>query len=277
MPCSGTDAPSLRSPLIPSGLSAARALAARPHAGQCVGLGRVSAPASSARSTHHAAGRTRVGATESDVRAYEALVGNRLPPLYVGYLLQFGQRDDDLQMADDTDSRLGTLVKFHREQARSEVSPGAVMIDVNGLSANRALMYDLDEGTQPQGRANEPAVAASESGEVLYRYAHSFTNHLYRQAFVRGRFRSGSQFSLRRSDEGLLPTLREGVEALGFEAHRFSDDLQVCMERGTDGYVYIVRTPGRTSVYGCFGPTAARDEVKQTLLQRYALQDSSPR
>jgi hypothetical protein len=221
----------------------------------------------------------RAGASPADIDAYAALVEWPLPALYRGYLQELGEGDGALRMADDSDGRLATLATFYREQEHSEVPeipPNAVMIGVHGLSGELALLYRDDAG-DPHGTASgEPLVVVCEYGETRYPYARTFRNHLYRQAFVRGLFRAGHHFSLRRNDPALLPDVRRTLEDLGFRACWFSDAYQVCLERDDAAVVHIARTPGRTSIYGCMEGLSTRDLLKRELVRQWALADSMP-
>ena len=220
----------------------------------------------------------RAGAPQADIDAFAELVKQPLPALYVGYLKEFGQRDRTLMMTDDTDARLSTLISFYEEQAgaeESDIPTDAVMIGVNGLSGERALKYSNLLNSSPIN--SEPTVVVSEFGKLQYVYADSFRNHLYRQAFVRGRFRVGALFSLRRNEELLLPVARQAFEDVGFKSYWFSDAYQVCLERyDSSAAVYIARIPGRTSIFGCFEDRTTRDELKAKFMQNLALEDSTP-
>ncbi len=220
----------------------------------------------------------RAGAAPDQIRQFVELVGLPLPRLYSGYLREFGESDGALRMADDTDVKVRTLLQFYAEQQVDPVElipPNAVMIGVNGLSGERALLYPEAAAGRHAAASDigEPTVVVCAYGEVDYTYAQTFRNHLYRQAFVRGRLRDGARLSLRRNDEELLPKARQLIEGLGFQAYWFSDNYQVCLERQNQEVLYIERTPGRTSLYGRFRKQETRNDLNALLIKQLDLQE----
>ena len=127
------------------------------------------------------------------------------------YLATFGKRDVVLQTADDADARLAALRAFYQEHCE-EVPLETVMIGVNGASGDRGL------------RGEE--VVVSRNGAVLHVSAMSFKNHLYRQAFVHGRFVAGARLTMRRNDETSLTKIIAALEQCGFRLYAFSDSVQ---------------------------------------------------
>lgn len=227
-------------------------------------------------------GQDRAGASLDDIRQFADAAQRPLPALYLGYLREFGGADGALKMGGDTDPRVKSLLDFYSEprgSADGAIAPNTVVIGVYGISGNRALLYPEPRGENDgptTGEEEGPSVVVCEYGAVDYTCARTFRNHLYRQAFIRGRFRKGKLFSLRRNEEPLLPVAREALKSQGFRGYWFSDDFQVCMEREDGEALYVERTPGRTSLYGCFPSQRTRDELKARLLQQLQLQDSTP-
>lgn len=160
-------------------------------------------------------------------------------------------------MADDTDSRVQTLLEFYEEQHESnnsEIPSGGVVIGAYGLSGERALIYPvaINDVDMSEDSGLEPTVAVCDFGEVTYTCSLSFRNHLYRQAFKRGWSRGGNLFSLYQNDENLIADVREMISQTDFQFYWFSDEFQVCFERDDGELIYVERTPGRTSTYGSF-------------------------
>ena len=140
-------------------------------------------------------------------------------------------------MADDGNPRVTALIKFYEEQAAKpdpEIPPHGVVISIQGLTGGRALLFA--EGTESGGvdlAAGEPSVVINWWGDVGDTCARTFRNYLYSQAYVRGRLRSGLSFaSLFGTDDQLLPQSSKLATDLRFRSYWFSDDVQVCMERG---------------------------------------------
>ena len=139
--------------------------------------------------------RDRAGSSAEDIARFAAVVRFPLPQLYVGYLGEFGGKDRVLRMADDSDSRVRSLLRFYEEQQSatpSEIPPKAVVIGAYGLSGERVLLYPPDAGNSNARVAAEPVVAVSTIARVEYICARNFRNHLYSQAVARGRFRMAS-------------------------------------------------------------------------------------
>lgn len=223
--------------------------------------------------------RDCAGASPRDIDDLVALCRMPLPPLYLAYLREFGQNDGILKMADDADPRVTRLIEFYREQggkSESDVPANGVVIGVYGLSGDRALLYPEQSRNVPRADSSgEPRVVVSWWGEVGHTIAATFRNHLYRQAFVRGRFRDGSLFSLYRNDEYVLPEAEVLAAELGFQRYWFSDDYQACLTRPDKAALYIVRNPSRTTLYGRFADTRVRDDATRHFVQQLNLQDSS--
>jgi len=225
--------------------------------------------------------RERVGALPDDIQRFAQWAKFRLPPLYLDYLREFGERDGALKMADDANSRVKSLIQFYVEQegqSEPDIPPNGVVIGAFGLSGERALLYPelAEQGKYATDESVEPQVVVAWWGDVSHVYAQSFRNHLYRQAFIRGKYRDGALFSLYRNDDALLPKASEAVIGLGFRAYWFSDDFQACLEREDGSVVYIVRIPKRTSLYGRFPNEKLRDQLRSNLIKQLALTDSTP-
>jgi hypothetical protein len=225
--------------------------------------------------------RERAGASPGDIQGFVELARRPLPPLYLGYLREFGQQDRVLKMADDANPQVTALIQLYEEQAGRpdpEIPPDCVIIGVQGLSGGRALFYAAEAaaGGSPPARLEEPSVVVTWWEDVGHTYARTFRNHLYRQAFVRGRFRDGALASLYRPDEDLFPHARQLAATLGFQAYWFSDDYQDCRERDDGAVLYLVRSPNRTTLYVRAGEEHIRDQLKATLLQQLDLRDSTP-
>jgi hypothetical protein len=223
--------------------------------------------------------RARQAARPDDLARFMALAKLPLPPLYLGYLKEFGSGDGALKMADDANPRVASLIEFYeaQDEADPDVPAHGVVIGAIGMSGERALLYPEDWAAgQLGGSIPEPRVAVSWWGDVSHTYAQSFRNHLYRQAFVRGCTAVGAHCSLYRNDAGLLPRARQQVEALDFAALWFSDDSQCCLERDDGSFFYIERTKERTSLYGCLADARTRDQVKPLLIAALGLRDSAP-
>ena len=224
------------------------------------------------------AARARQPARPDELARFAALAELPLPPLYLGYLREFGAGDGALKMADDANPRVASLIELYEEQdeAEPDVPVHGVVIGAFGVSGERALLYPAERTPgRLGGSIPEPRVVISWWGNVSHTCAQSFRNHLYRQAFVRGCTAVGAHCSLYRDDADLLPRTRQEVEALGFVAHWFSDDSQCCLERDDGSYFYIDRTKDRTSLYGCLAEAKTRDQVKSALISALGLRDST--
>jgi hypothetical protein len=223
--------------------------------------------------------RARQGARPDDLARFMTLAKLPLPPLYLGYLKEFGAGDGALKMADDANPRVASLIELYEEQdeADPDVPAHGVVIGAFGMSGERALLYPEDWAPgQHGGSIPEPRVVVSWWGDVSHTYAQCFRNHLYRQAFVRGCTAVGAHCSLYRNEADLLPRARQQVETLGFAAHWFSDDSQCCLERDDGSYFYVERTKDRTSLYGCLVDARTRDQIKSVLISALGLRDSTP-
>jgi hypothetical protein len=226
--------------------------------------------------------RDRAGALPWDIERFAALVKLPLPPLYHGYLSEFGANDGPLKMADDGNPRIGSLIKLYMEQELKkipEIPPHCVAIATGGLTGGRALVYKAkpDEHGGFRYSPDEPRVVVNEDADIVYVCAQSFRNYLYRQAFVRGRFPEGLPFaSLFQTDDNLYSEASQFVPNLGFQAYWFSDDYSVCMERDDGAAIHIMRYNDRVSIYLSARDTGTRDQLKATLIQNLRLRDSSP-
>lgn len=226
-----------------------------------------------------AAVEQRVGASASDIERFAELAGLPLPPLYVGYLREFGRSDGELQMADDAFASVDQLIAYYEEEANDPtpaIPPGGVLIGVRGVSGDRALLYPAPApaGTAPVG-PGEPRVVVSWWGDVGDSCARDFADYLYRQAFVRGAFRDGLRLSMNRLDTTLVPAVRDVAETLGFEAYWFSDEYQACLERDDGTALYAQRGHDRTTLFIRAESPAARDFLVDAFARRLGLKVSS--
>lgn len=213
-----------------------------------------------------------------DIAKFKALAQLPLPPLYEAYLREFGAGDGPLKMADDANPRVKAVIELYEEQdpADPDVPERGVVIGCFGMSGERSLLYPPEPSGHHTGPvpAGEPVVIVSWWGSVGHTCAQSFRNHLYRQAFLRGRTAVGAHASLYRDDPASVPQARNLLESLGFVAYWFSDEYQVCMERDDGSTFYVERTNERTSLYGCLVNDAARAQLQPTLMARLDLRDS---
>lgn len=85
--------------------------------------------------------RRRQAARREDIETFVALAKLPLPPLYLGYLREFGADDGALKMADDADLRVTALIELYEESAESEpdVPLHIVVIGAYGLSERLAF------------------------------------------------------------------------------------------------------------------------------------------
>lgn len=200
-----------------------------------------------------------------------------LPALYAAYLRYFGEGDGALKMADDADARVSKLLALYREQDAGEtvVPAHGVIIGAWGVSGERALLYPHDSHDDALGMraATEPAVVISWWGKVDHVCARSFRNHIYRQAFVRGRLRDGVRCNMWRDDPAFYGEVCGHLMTLGFAPTWFSDDRQCCMERDDGSLFYLFRTNQRTSLYGALATEHARHKIENDLLSRFDLRD----
>ena len=219
----------------------------------------------------------RAGSSADDIARFTAVVRFPLPQLYIGYLREFGGKDRVLRMADDSDSRLPSLLRFYEEQQSatpSEIPPQTVVIGAHGLSGERVLLYPADAGDSKTSAAIEPAVAVSTIARVEYVCARNFRNHLYSQAVARGKITEGFLLSVRREDEAFLPEATEASRSLGFTSYWFSDEYVASLERDDGTIIQVVRTPSRTTIYGRFKTEAARNEARSFFISRYRVADN---
>jgi hypothetical protein len=213
--------------------------------------------------------RERMGAALSDIARFASLTELPLPPLYLGYLREFGASDGVLRMADDADPRVETLIEYYLDQqgkAEPEIPKRGVVIGTYGIAGERTLLYPEE--------AVEPAVVVSWWGDVANVIAETFRNHLYRQAFCAGRMRKGALFVVHKNDEHLIPDAVNVAVELEFSPYWFADDWQVCLEGANEASLYVERIPNRTAVYGGFRDERSRDRVKAILIERLGMLDS---
>lgn len=192
-------------------------------------------------------------ASAEAIARFVELVRWPLPPLYVSYLEHCGAGDGALKLADDADARVSSLTAFYEEDDPndSNVPARGVVIGAYGLSGERTLVYPSD---------GAPSVAVSFWGELSHRCATRFSNFLYGQAYLRSWTKlDGTKVSRWRQEPALISQVRTRLEALGFVAYWFSDEVQISMERDDGTRVHASTTGERTSLWANGSERAAAE------------------
>ena len=214
----------------------------------------------------------REGAPARDIERFAQLARRPLPPLYLGYLAEFGRRDRVLRLADDGDARVASLLRFYDEQdgaEESEIPPNGVVIAAQGLSGGRALIFPAADAA--------PSVVENWWGEAGLTLAASFENFLFSRAFLRGRFPRGTHGTiLERADEQDLGPARELATSLGFAPYWFGDEWQLCRERDDGVALHAVQLERRAVVYLRARAATVGQGLKSTFMQQLRLRDASP-
>jgi hypothetical protein len=215
----------------------------------------------------------RAGAPLRDIERLARLARRPLPPLYLGYLTEYGRQDRVLGMADDGDARVAARGEFYAEQLDaddSEIPPNGVVISTPGLSGGRALLYQ-------DGDASEPVVVENWWGEVGNTLASSFRNLLYSRAFLRGRFPlTVAHTVLERIAVHDLSPARNVATSLGFEPYWFADENQACMERIDGAALHLFRLEDRIALYLTAREGTVVARLKAALMQQLRLRDATP-
>jgi hypothetical protein len=213
----------------------------------------------------------RVGAALDDVSLFITLVGVTLPPLYLGYLKEFGENDGILELTEDSDPKLKSLIDFYLKvygRFPSRLPERAVLIGVGGLGGERCLLYS------ETGEREEPRVVVNWEDNTYGTLAQTFRNYLYHQAFIRGLVRRGYTLSMYRDGTDAKPEVQQLMLDLGFQSYWFSDDWQGCLERDDGGAVvcvFIEMETQRTTVFGGFRNQRTCNWVEEQLAQQLGL------
>ncbi|WP_020474937.1 hypothetical protein [Zavarzinella formosa] len=221
----------------------------------------------------------RQGATDAEINKYLRLAreyapsAKEIPPLLVAYYKEFGRRDPVLEMGGDGMPKIPVLIGIYREalaagpEVNKEIPPDTIMISSPGLTGGRVLVYS--EG-DPEA---EPQVAQSWAMDLGVTMAASFQNHLYQQAFSRGRFPSGGEYrGLSTTSLAERGPLREFAGQQGFVSLWFSDPFAECMER--DDLVCLkMSQKSRDKIYVYLsGPNPATlDSVRDAFLKQFKM------
>jgi hypothetical protein len=219
----------------------------------------------------------RVAAGAAELSRLLGLVKLPLPPLYLGYLQEFGGSSGPFHLADDTSTDVKALIRFHEEPDPVDrgVPERGVVIAAYGLSGERALVYpeevDLSVGTDVP--LPEPVVVVSWWGDVSHTCARSFRNLLYRAVFIGRYFPDTAPCSLRRGTDVALRDIIRQLSQLGFVPHWFSDDYQACLERDDGAAVYVEQDPTSTFLFGQAANEPALIQFKRHLVEQLGFQE----
>ena len=187
----------------------------------------------------------RRGAHPNDVQKLVGLITYKLPDIYIGYLYNFGLQDSVLKMAGDAETTLNELIEFYEQQAlcgNQDIPHNGVVIATEGLSGGRALIYS-------ESKDVEPIVVVNWSQDIGEICAQSFRNHLYHQAFIRGRLRAEFRQVAYGTDQSFFARIGSFALQVGFQSYWFSDDCQLCLERDDDVVINVRRTKDMIIAY----------------------------
>lgn len=219
----------------------------------------------------------RVAARAAELSKLLGLVKLPLPPLYLGYLQEFGGGSGPFRLADDTSTDVKALIRFHEEPDPVDrgVPERGVVIAAYGLSGERALVYpegvDLSAGEGVP--LPEPAVVVSWWGDVGHTCARSFRNLLYRAVFIGRYFPDTAPCSLRRGTDIALEGIVRQLSQLGFVRYWFSDDYQACLERDDGAAIYVERDATSTFLFGQAGTEPVLNQLKRSLVEQLGFQE----
>ncbi|WP_020474938.1 hypothetical protein [Zavarzinella formosa] len=221
----------------------------------------------------------REGASDADIDEFARLAAEYspsagpLPELLRSYFREFGRRDPVLEMADDGMPKISLLILTYREiwtADYKDVPPGAIRISTDGLTGGRALVYPKGRGGKSDA---EPQVVRCWGHDLDAPMAVSFQNHLYQQAFCKGRFPSGANYRglLTKSVEE-FDSLRELAERQGFAPLWFSDSFTQCMERD-DSTWFVMNHQSTDEIYAYLSGrnSATLDAVRDAFLKQFKM------
>lgn len=213
-----------------------------------------------------AAANAREGATTAEIEEFVRAARVPLPPLYLGYLKEFGHRDGALKLGDDASCDVRAVLDYLREQQggdRPPVPAGCVLISVRGVSLSRAL--DYSEG------GTEPHVVMNDMDEIIQYQASSFRIHLYRQAWFGRWFHPPGAVSMSQKGLRLLCEAPPFSEGLGFAPRWFNDRYRYCAERGA-ARLYMQTSFGRVTLRLCSPDRAELIELQTRFKRTFDLQ-----
>ncbi|WP_437736873.1 hypothetical protein [Sorangium sp. So ce1335] len=193
-------------------------------------------------SGHPQAG-AREGATEDEIEAFARAAGRPLPPLYLGYLREFGHHDGLVELGDDASCDVRAVLRYLQKRAKNglpSAPPDCVLISIRGVSMSRALHFASPDGP--------PCVVINDTDTIIMNIASTFKHHLYRQAWVHRWFQGLASVVMSRADYRLVADARPLAESLGFSTQWFSDAFHYyCGERGA-ARVYCFRGMDRVTL-----------------------------
>jgi len=173
----------------------------------------------------------RRGAAPDDIERFADMVGWPLPPLYRGYLREFGVEPARLFLGRDGSSALARLMGFYA--TASERPEQGVVIVTPAISPAMILVYE--------DRDTPPAVASWDGDEPEPIDSSSFAHHIYRCGWLTAYWADGPQLTAGLELDAADPLL----ESLGFERQWFSGPGGACFERTRGATrVYLERQSG---------------------------------
>ncbi|MDY7232216.1 hypothetical protein [Hyalangium rubrum] len=212
---------------------------------------------------------SREGATEEQIQRFLELVQRPLPPLYLGYLREFGRQERVIRFADDARPDIDSLLRLYEDQVKRgkpSIPRKGVTIAAQSVSGARTLIY---------GRANwEPIVVENWEKGVGETIARSFRNLLYRKGFSAFRLPDPPRYAILANNR--QDTLREALSfgaSLGFEPYWFNDAYGACAE--SEDAWFVCQQDSRSFVMYLDAHSAAhRDALKKKFVEKVELKSS---
>lgn len=160
----------------------------------------------------------RRGAALDEIERFADRVGWPLPPLYRGYLQQFGAEPARLYLGRDGSSALDRLLRFYA--SKSHRPERGVVIVTPAIEPAMILLYE--------DRQTPPAVTSWWGDEAEPIASPSFAHHLYRCGWLAAHWSESPQLTARELDLDAADPL---LESLGLERQWFSGPGGACFER----------------------------------------------
>lgn len=160
----------------------------------------------------------RRGAALTDIERLETLAGRSLPPLYRGFLREFGERSL-VPIAGDGSPRIADVIRHARTRPASKAS---VVIGAPAIDPPTLLVYGDDPAAPPH-------VARTFDGDAGPCEAPTFAHHLYRCGWLIALGPNRSELTVA---DGDADELARSAERAGFERLWFSGGAALCLEDG---------------------------------------------
>lgn len=195
----------------------------------------------------------RRGADLEAIARFTERVPYALPPLYMGFLREFGDNAGGVGLGGDGSSRLTDILDFY-DDTPHEVPHGSVVIQTPAISAAVVLRYE----------AREPTVCHAWQGTTAGVYAPSFAHHLFRSGWLCAHWPNREDLTTR---TGLADVERYAL-AIGLERQWFGGGEARCFV-GDGAVVDLERTGDVTRISVLGRLTRARATYAQAFVRKF--------